>query len=396
MCDTAVMVTAQGVLFAKNSDRDANEAQALSWHPAATHAAGTMLRTTYLEIPQAAHTHAVLVSRPYWMWGAEMGTNEHGVTIGNEAVFTRHAVAAVGLTGMDLLRLGLERAHSAAQAVEVIRTLLAQHGQGGGCGHEDRSFRYHNSYLVADAREAYVLETADRESAVERVTGARSISNGLTVDGFAQAHSDTVKTAVSACRTRRARTQQAAAAATDVLHMMALLRDHGDGAADVPHYNAVRGAMAAPCMHAGGLLAASQTTASWVAWLTPQRARHFATGTAAPCTSIFKPVAVDQPLDLGPWPSDKADPAHVWWRHERLHRAMLRAPAQLLPALRGERDALERQFVDGDVAPAAAWEQAAALEERWWTALSQRPAPADERPWYARRYWATRNQRAGL
>ncbi|HEY4947973.1 MAG TPA: hypothetical protein VII19_08740, partial [Acidimicrobiales bacterium] len=89
MCDSFVTVTDDGVMFAKNSDRDPNESQVLQWVEAADHQPGDRVVCTWIDIPQVAHTHAVLVSRPWWMWGAEMGANEHGVVIGNEAVFTK-------------------------------------------------------------------------------------------------------------------------------------------------------------------------------------------------------------------------------------------------------------------------------------------------------------------
>ena len=112
MCDTLVALpaaTADGsLLLAKNSDREPNEAQVITCAPAVDYPEGIGLRCTYLQIPQARHTHAVLISRPFWMWGAEMGVNEHGVVIGNEALFTKVKVPATGLTGMDLLRLGLD------------------------------------------------------------------------------------------------------------------------------------------------------------------------------------------------------------------------------------------------------------------------------------------------
>lgn len=63
---------------------------------------------TYIEIDQTAHTHAVVLSKPSWMWGAEMGANEHGVVIGNEAVWTKLndfvEDSEERLLGMDLLR----------------------------------------------------------------------------------------------------------------------------------------------------------------------------------------------------------------------------------------------------------------------------------------------------
>ena len=181
MCDNVVAlgnVTADGsVIFGKNSDREPNEAHQVILLPRSTHSKGSMTHCTYIDIPQVKETYAVLLCRPSWLWGAEMGTNEHGLTIGNTAVFTREAYdTRPGLIGMDFLRLALERATNASAAVEVITTLLAQHGQGGGNGFS-HEFYYHNSFLIADSREAWVLETSGFQWAARQVKDIGSTSN---------------------------------------------------------------------------------------------------------------------------------------------------------------------------------------------------------------------------
>ncbi|RPJ38516.1 MAG: peptidase U34, partial [Chloroflexi bacterium] len=186
MCDTLVVLgTASldgSVLFAKNSDREPNEAHQLLLVPAADHEAGSQLHCTYIQVPQVAHTHAVLLARPFWIWGAEMGANEHDVVIGNEAVFTRVPYdKKPGLIGMDFIRLALERSETAWQALETITRLLEQYGQGGNCGFAHHLY-YHNSFLIADRSEAWVLETAGREWAAEKVRDVRSISNAISID----------------------------------------------------------------------------------------------------------------------------------------------------------------------------------------------------------------------
>lgn len=394
MCDTVAIVQSDGVLFAKNSDRDPNEAQLLDWQPRRTYPAGARLRATYLEIPQVSQTHAVLLSRPFWMWGAEIGANEHGVAIGNEAVFTRQPYAKTGLTGMDLLRLGLERGRNADEAVQTIVTLLEEHGQGGGCGHEHRSFTYHNSFIVADPAQAYVVETAGRLHAVEPIRGSRSISNGLTIAGFAEQYSDFVKTRVSGCRARRARTQAHADRCETPGDLMRLLRDHGT-ADGQPHYAWHNGGLNAPCVHPSGLLAASQTTASWVAELRPGAVRHWVTATSAPCLSLFKPVRVNERIELGPEPTDRFDERTLWWRHEVLHRAVIRNPAELAPLFAGERDSLEHEWLSEPPAPGEAFQEAdCRLEE--WTRRVLGATAVDIRPGFVRRYWARRNLRAQM
>ncbi|RLE03635.1 MAG: peptidase U34, partial [Bacteroidetes bacterium] len=186
MCDTLIAapdVTKNHLaLFAKNSDRPPNEAQILDWIPARTHQPNDSVQCTYINIPQVEKTSAVLLSRPFWMWGAEMGINQHGLVIGNEAVFSKiPANKEPALLGMDLLRLALERAQTAVQAVEVIVKLLEKYGQGGNCV-QDGHLYYHNSFLIADPIESWVLETVDKHWFARRVKPVYSISNLLSLE----------------------------------------------------------------------------------------------------------------------------------------------------------------------------------------------------------------------
>ena len=389
-----VSLTDQGILFAKNSDRDPGEAQHLEWIEAREHAPRSEVRCTWITIPQVPRTHAALLSRPWWMWGAEMGANEHGVVIGNEAVFTRAArEEADGLLGMDLLRLALERADSADRAVEVIVSLLEKYGQGGSCSRAHPRFTYDNSFIVADPRGAIVLETAGREWATEEVKGAaRVISNGLSISGFATSRSDRLRTAVAACHARSGITRRGARSAHEPSDLVEVLRDHGR--AD-PSYSPLNGAMSAPCMHAGGgLLTNSQTTASWVSDLR-EDPLHWVTGTSAPCTSVFKPVTVDHPVDTGPRPGERYDPHCLWWRHERLHRAVMGDHGARLARYSDERDRLERSWFLDPPNSRSAFEQADALEAIWLRDVLAAGA-ADLRPWPVRRYWRREDRRSGM
>ena len=131
-------------------------------------------------MPQAEHTYEVTLMKPSWIWGAEMGFNQFGLNIGNEAVFTKEKRGKPSLIGMDMVRLALERCKTAFEAMEYIIWLLQEYGQGGNCGY-DHEFHYHNSFLIADRKEAYVLETAGKFYAVKKVKDIYAISNGLSI-----------------------------------------------------------------------------------------------------------------------------------------------------------------------------------------------------------------------
>ena len=76
-------------VFGKNSDRPNDERHEVVYHPRTNHKEGSNLKCQYIIIPQVKTTQAVVLSRPSWLWGCEMGANEWGLCAGNEAVWSR-------------------------------------------------------------------------------------------------------------------------------------------------------------------------------------------------------------------------------------------------------------------------------------------------------------------
>lgn len=379
-CDSFVALpdtTRNGsVVFGKNSDRPAGEAQPLRRHPA--RAAGAPLHLAYVTVDDAP-AYAHIGSAPFWCWGYEIGVNEHRVAIGNEAVFTRPWAAAVarekagdtqaaGLLGMELVRLGLERGGTAREALSVITGLLERHGQWGsaivGAPHVEGA--YDNSFLIADPREAWVLETMGRDWAARRLThGSDSISNELTIrtdadltsaglrdaaaghgwpadrpldiaDAFTDPH-----TPLQVSHIRRRRSHQlltdAAPHGIDVDTAKRVLRDHlEDSFLGGPSFDAARPDFHTLCMHEHPSgFTWGNTAASLVVELSTDTSRPTTLWwcPVTPCTGAYLPItleadALPDPLTLptapgATWdPRDhrqpQHDPASVWWRFQHL------------------------------------------------------------------------------
>jgi len=437
MCDTLVALPENGLkctFFAKNSDRDPDEVHEVHLFPPTLHRPGDRVQTTYLTLPQAAETRGVLLSKPFWIWGAEMGVNDAGLVIGNEAIFTRlPREKTPGLIGMDLLRLALERCTSASDAVRLIGQMVEQYGQGGGCGYRNKKFQYDNSFLIADAVEAYVLECYGREWAARRVQGMAAISNRISLEGdwdlasehLGEAakkrgwwkpgtplHLEAVYSELVITRFARGRERQACslewlqneANRRDPQAWVQALRQHGTNRR---MYWPDQGSNRDVCMHAADpLIRKSQTTGSMIACIQGNQVPLvFVTGTSAPCFSIFKPVFLDVEL---PWtypqPTPETyHPGHLWWAHERLHRRLLFADRIAAVTFREERDAMEREFIreafDLLGAPKASrqefvnrcFRRAQEFEQRWLARLARRKPRRTK--WGYRLYWWWLNRR---
>lgn len=349
-CDTFALSKAyysEGINYlAKNSDRPLGEAQPLAFYPGGEYRQGETVRCTHLTIPQAAHTYTVLGSRPYWIWGFEMGVNECGLAIGNEAEFSRcDKETTEGLLGMDILRLALERAATAHEGVDVIAELLETYGQNANANPLfDR--RYENSYMLVDREEIWLMETAGRKWVARKVKDWGAISNcysiGLEYDmcspdleayarerrwlhpdepfDFAKAYTD-AKAVQSNSTQRWRRLNQLIGNHEEPLNredVKAVLRDHFEGEIIEPRFAASRATFMSICMHAYDWNI-SQTAASmlcgWrerlgpVTWYSP----------SLPCCSVFIPVYwTDDVPSAMKEATGIYDEDSLWWSAERL------------------------------------------------------------------------------
>jgi dipeptidase len=377
MCDTLValpLFTSQkNLIFAKNSDREPDEAHALLHLPRKSHQTPN-LKCTYLEIPQVKTTYEVILSKPFQMWGAEMGINEHGVVIGNEAVFTRAKIKKVnsGLTGMDMLRLALERSKNANEAITHITELLEEHGQDACGGYQNKAFFYHNSYLIADPERAFILETAGKSWALKNVNRAGSISNGLQIGSdyekihlseeklsfpfhlfpkpqpfsFSGYFSDFLYTKVGKARKRQSCSfglLQNEQGILTVAKAMEILKTH-----EVPdsEFNPKKASTASLCMHATGLTNPSSTTGSMVTEVRRKApSTVWLTGTSMPCLSVYIPFFMGtNTLSDFLQPEPKPD-ASLWWRAEEVHRWICEDYQSRKVAIMDEINALQQSFL---------------------------------------------------
>jgi len=360
MCDTFVAVGSASVdgstIFGKNSDRPYQEIQNLVHITHQTHAEEN-LECTYIEIPQIPETYEVILCQPYWIWGAEMGANEWGVVIGNEAVHSKEPTGPPALLGMDLLRLGLERGQTARGALEVITQLLEKFGQGGGCKVDDPLWSYHNSFLIADAKEAWVLETAGKWWIAERIMdNVRNISNSysirtkydLTAEGlldyalehgywdgsqrfdFASAFSRDPVPDRPSSSSREGRGHFLLEISKGTITpqvIMEILRDHDTGICAHDDY---------------------RTTASMVSRIAAEKdVLLWFTGTPNPCQSFFKPLFMTQ-IAIPPQfvATTDPNPNTMWWAHELIQIKSPNRLEEVLPSLEKTFLRTARQLLD--------------------------------------------------
>ena len=312
-------------LFGHNSGRIGNNTPCLCLSPGRQHEPGEKLRTQYVEIPQARQVFAVLGSRQSGLWGYDHGVNENQVAAGCVALPAALRCQQPGLTGPDLVRLILERSHSARQAVDLLTGLVERHGQGAFpvCPEESD---HDSAFLIADGVEAYAVETAGKHWVYQEIHEVRAVSEarvvhqdwdriscGLAGHAIAQGWwpEDGSKLDFAAALARNAAAESGSlrrwGRATllleeqnghiDSMFLRRVLSDHYEDGSDALAFFGVAAGRESLCRHERGP-ARSATASSFVAELTAGTGRPGIAwcALAAPCLGAYFPILLDGDL----------------------------------------------------------------------------------------------------
>jgi dipeptidase len=165
-----------GAIFGHNSHRPPGEGQRLVRLPARQPTAGETVRTQYLTLQEARQTYAVLGSQPQQCWGLTHGVNEHRLAVGCADWAGKLHCDEPGVTGTDLTRLALERCRTACQALDLLTSLVARHGQGRPAA-EAFADEADHLFLIADPTQAFALEAAGDAWVVQEILEVRAASD---------------------------------------------------------------------------------------------------------------------------------------------------------------------------------------------------------------------------
>ena len=222
---------------------------------------------------------------------------------------------------MEIIRLALERSRDAIEAVKVITDLISSHGQG--VFENNQNVRtYDNGFLIADPKEAYIIETAGHEWVVKQINDTEGISNihsigtnwddisstaistaeslNLKIDSpkldFAQTFCDFDSRFDGRGEFRRLRSctyLDNIKTKIDLKEMMSLLKDHSDG----ENSNASQDFLDSKtiCMHYPTPETDGNTAASLISELYSDNSQlpiHW-TSMYSPCLGIFLPMFIE-------------------------------------------------------------------------------------------------------
>jgi hypothetical protein len=117
-------------------------------------------------VPQMRQSHRVVGCRRGQDWGYLFGCNEHHVALGVSQWRSKLWRPSGGISGPDLVRLTLQRAHSARHAIDLLGEFLEKYGQRGD-----------HVFLACDGREGFVLEAAGNFWATIECHQMRAVSD---------------------------------------------------------------------------------------------------------------------------------------------------------------------------------------------------------------------------